>query len=193
MRLWLLSGVGVALAACGPPAAERAPGPDASSPPAAQAPDRPETLGGGQPMSGSVSPLSGLVTAFQVEETDSQIIVELAADVLFAFDSAELSPQAPEQLLKTVAQIQRGAAGDIRVIGHTDAQGDDAYNDDLSIRRARAVADWLSQHGGTPAARLKAEGRGEREPVAPNEGVGGRDNPEGRAKNRRVQVIIPKA
>lgn len=144
-------------------------------------------------MSGTVSPLSGLVTAFQVEETATQIIVELAADVLFTFDSAELSSQAPEQLRKTLAQIQRGGSGDIRVVGHTDAQGDDAYNDDLSLRRARAVTTWLASDGAIPAARLKSEGRGEREPVAPNEGADGTDNAEGRALNRRVQVIIPKA
>ncbi len=144
-------------------------------------------------MSGSVSPLAGLVTAFQVEETATQIIVDLAADVLFAFDSADLSSQAPEQLRKTVAQIQRGGSGDIRVVGHTDSHGDDAYNDDLSLRRARAVAAWLSNEGAVSAARLRSEGRGERDPAAPNQGAGGGDDPDGRARNRRVQVIIPKA
>lgn len=143
-------------------------------------------------MSGTVSPLTGQVTAFQVEETATQIIVEMAADVLFAFDSADLSPQAPEQLRKTLAQIQRGGSDKIRVIGHTDTLGDDAYNDDLSLRRARAVAVWLSGEGAVPAGRITSEGRGERDPVAPND-VAGEDSAEGRAKNRRVQVVIPKA
>lgn len=151
-----------------------------------------DTATTGSGLTGTVSGLTGDVTAFQVDETATQIIVELAADILFAFDSAELSAQAPEQLRKTIAQIQRGGTGDIRVVGHTDAQGDNAYNDDLSLRRARAVAAWLAGDGGIPADRLTPEGRGEREPVAPNEGTDGNDYPEGRAMNRRVQVIIPK-
>jgi outer membrane protein OmpA-like peptidoglycan-associated protein len=144
-------------------------------------------------MQGSISPLTGLVTAFQVEETATEIIVDLAADVLFPFDSADLMPGAPEQLRKTIAQIQRGGQGDIRVVGHTDSQGEGAYNDDLSLRRARAVAAWLSSEGGVPSARVKAEGRGEREPAASNQTSSGMDDPNGRARNRRVQVIIPKA
>lgn len=158
----------------------------ASSPPA----DSP--FGAGRSMSGSVSGLSGLVTAFQVEETATTIVVALAADVLFAFDSADLSAQAPQELRKTVEQIARGGPGEILVIGHTDSAGEAAYNDGLSQRRAAAVAAWLAGEGRVPAARLKSEGRGEREPVAPNETATGADSPEGRAKNRRVTIVIPK-
>ncbi len=171
-------------------APEAAPSATLSTPASATTADT-ATTGAG--LTGSVSGLTGDVTAFQVEETATQIIVELAADVLFAFDRADLSPQAPEQLRKAVAQIQRGGSGDILVVGHTDARGDDPYNDDLSLRRAKAVAAWLADDGGIAAARLKPEGRGEREPVAPNAGIDGNDYPEGRAMNRRVQVIIPKA
>lgn len=179
-------------AACSqdPSAPEAAP---AATPPTSSPVIAADTATTGSGLTGSVSGLTGDVTAFQVEETATQIIVDLAADVLFAFDSAELSAQAPEQLRKAVGQIQRGGSGEIRVVGHTDAQGDDAYNDDLSLRRAKAVATWLAGAGGIAADRLESEGRGEREPVAPNEGSDGNDYPEGRAMNRRVQVIIPKA
>lgn len=170
------------------PASVPAPQPAASTPPQGGSP-----LGSGQAMRGEVSSLTGRITAFQVQETAHHIVVDLAADVLFAFDSAELSAQAPEQLRKAVEQIRRGGSGDIQVIGHTDSHGDDAYNQDLSLRRARSVAAWLSSEGGVPAAQLKPEGRGEREPVAPNAGTEGNDYPEGRAMNRRVKIIIPKA
>ncbi len=184
------------LAACGdgvPEKAAKAPADAAHAPaPTASPPAGGSPLGSGQALTGSVSPLSGAITAFQVQETAHHIVVDLAADVLFAFDSADLSAQAPEQLRRTVEQIRRGGPGDIQVVGHTDSHGDDAYNDDLSRRRAQAVVAWLSGEGGVPAARLKAEGRGEREPVAPNAGTEGDDYPEGRAMNRRVQIIIPK-
>lgn len=197
MRPVLLAVGVLALAACDRPAAPQAgSGADAASGrvpdtnPAASPTASP--LGGGSSMAGSVSGLTGLVTAFRVQETATQIIVDLAADVLFAFDSADLSPGAPEQLRKTVEQIGRGGGGDIQVIGHTDSRGSDAYNDDLSLRRARAVATWLSTEGGVPATRLQPEGRGEREPVASEQTAAGADDPQGRALNRRVRVIIPR-
>jgi outer membrane protein OmpA-like peptidoglycan-associated protein len=185
----------IGLAACGQEAAEpvRPAEPAAASAAPAQLANAASPLGSGTPLTGAVSGLSGEITAFQVEETPTQIIVELAADVLFAFDSDQLTPEATAQLQKTVQQIARGGAGAISVIGHTDSQGDDVYNDALSLRRARAVSAWLSSAGGVAADRLKAEGRGEREPVAPNEGTEGNDYPEGRAMNRRVVVVIPKA
>lgn len=189
----------IGLAACGREAAEPT-APDAPAQPAAAQPASSDQssnagspLGSGTSLTGSVSGLSGEITAFQVEETPTQIIVELAADVLFAFDSDRLTPAATEQLQKTVQQIARGGPGAITVTGHTDSHGDDAYNDALSLRRARAVSAWLSSAGGVAADRLTSEGRGEREPVAPNAGTEGNDYPEGRAMNRRVTVTIPKA
>lgn len=184
----------LALAGCGQDrAGEPSGGPatpsaasNSATPPAAS------PLGAGSAMSGSVSGLVGKITAFRVQETATQIIVDLAADVLFAFDSADLSAQAPAELTKTVAQIQRGGTGPITVVGHTDSVGDDAYNDALSLRRAQAVAEWLSGEGGVDQARLRPEGRGEREPVAANQ-LNGADNPDGRAQNRRVRIVIPKA
>lgn len=80
----------------------------------------------------------------------------------------------------------------MRVVGYTDAKGDDTYNLDLSLRRARSVVTWLSTDGTIPADRLTAEGKGEAEPVALNAGTDGTDNPDGRALNRRVQIVIPR-
>ncbi|MDP2215017.1 OmpA family protein [Phenylobacterium sp.] len=185
------------LTACGAPPEQRqdvadAPPPDPAiaAPPVAAAPAA-SPLGSGAGLAGSVGGLTGAVTAFKVQETATAFIVELAADVLFDFDSADLSPQAPEQLRRAAALVAPGQTA-IQVIGHTDSVGEADYNLALSLRRARAVADWLSQAGGVPSSRLAASGRGESEPVAPNETASGADDPQGRALNRRVVVVIPK-
>lgn len=162
---------------------------------AASAPAAPAagaSLGEGGALTGSVSGLTGQVTAFQVEVTETSTIVQLAADVLFDFDSAELGGRAPEQLRRAADLIRDGGAGDIPVVGHTDSKGTDAYNDDLSRRRADAVARWLSTQGGVQPGRLKPQGRGEREPIAPNVTPAGADAPAGRASNRRVVLTIPR-
>ncbi len=149
-------------------------------------------MGGGQALNGAVSGLTGMITGFAVRETRTQTIVELATDVLFAFDSAELTPDASEALARTAQMIKAGGPGEIVIVGHTDALGDTAYNQRLSLQRASAVAEWMSSTGGVDLSRLRPEGRGETEPVAPNAGPAGQDNPAGRAKNRRVVVTIPK-
>ena len=170
------------------PVAAAAPAAPVASPNPASDSTRP---GGG--LIGEVSGLSGEVTAFRVSETATTTVVELAADVLFAFDKADLSPRAPAQLQRAADLIRQGGAGRVRVAGYTDSVGEDAYNLALSERRAAAVVAWLSAEGGIDAARLVAEGRGEADPVAPNAGTEGDDYPEGRAMNRRVTITIPKA
>lgn len=153
-------------------------------PPAARVP-------AGGTLKAQVSGLSGDISSLRVRVTDLETIVDLPSDVLFAFDSAELTPAAAAPLTRTAELVGQGAAGDIRVVGHTDAVGDDGYNLQLSLRRAQAVAAWLGGHGVDPA-RLKPEGRGEAEPVAPSARAGGADDPAGRALNRRVAVAIPR-
>jgi outer membrane protein OmpA-like peptidoglycan-associated protein len=69
------------------------------------------------------------------------------------------------------------------IVGHTDAQGDDAYNQRLSERRAASAAAYLTQQG-VPGARVRTVGRGETEPVAAN------DSETGRQQNRRVEVAL---
>lgn len=149
-------------------------------------------LGGGSSLTGASSTLTGQITGFTFRQTDTQTIVELAADVLFAFDSADLTPGAEAGLRRTAELAAQGGTGTIQVVGHTDAKGDDAYNLALSKRRAEAVVRWLSSSGGIATDQLRAEGRGKTEPVAPNTTLTGQDDPEGRARNRRVVVIIPR-
>jgi outer membrane protein OmpA-like peptidoglycan-associated protein len=156
-------------------------------------PAAPAASAGGGLLTGTVSSLTGEVSAFQTEVTDTSTIVRLAADVLFEFDSADLAPSATEQLRRTADLIRQGGTGDISVVGHTDAKGDEAYNEDLSRRRAQTVAAWLSSQGRVEPARLKASGAGEREPLAPNVTPAGNDDPSARARNRRVVLVIPRA
>ena len=141
-------------------------------------------------LGGNVSGLRGLVSALGGEMRDNEIYVPLPADTLFDFDKAEVLPGA-EANLSTLAELIGKTEGPVRLVGHTDAKGDDAYNQALSERRAAAVQAWLQAHG-VADGRLQAQGRGASEPVAPNQRPDGRDNPDGRAKNRRVEAIIPK-
>jgi OOP family OmpA-OmpF porin len=86
-----------------------------------------------------------------------------------------------------VATIIRAyPAGSASLEGHTDAKGDDAYNQRLSERRAESVRRWLTDRERIDAGKLSARGWGERRPVASN------DTDQGRQKNRRVEVVIRK-
>jgi outer membrane protein OmpA-like peptidoglycan-associated protein len=143
-------------------------------------------------LTGQVSSLSSAVSGLNVRVTDTATIVDLPADTLFAFDKADLTPDAKGQLGKAAELIRAAPPGAIRVVGHTDSKGDDAYNQRLSEARARAVADWFGQQVGVRQRPFDVVGMGEGAPIAPNETADGKDDPIGRAKNRRVELIIPK-
>jgi len=106
-----------------------------------------------------------------------------AGDVLFAFNKSDLTPSAQSQLDSFIPKLQSADVVSIKVIGHTDSVGSDAYNQALSERRASSVAAYLLGMGLAPN-KLTSEGRGKSEPVADNE------TDEGRAKNRRVELHI---
>jgi outer membrane protein OmpA-like peptidoglycan-associated protein len=146
---------------------------------------------GGQPIAGGAPgqavDVSG-ANVVVVEETPRATRLTVRNDVLFDFDKAELRPEATEALQRVAEIIRQRRPARVRILGHTDSMGSDAYNQTLSERRARSVEQWLSANAqGLPP--LTSEGRGEREPVAPNE-TGGRDDPEGRQRNRRVEVLL---
>lgn len=125
-------------------------------------------------------------------ETPNTVEVLLPADVLFDFDKSDLRPAAEETLRELAALIRDRARGPVRIDGHTDSMGSDAYNQRLSDRRAAAVKAWLAAKGQIPASRLQTAGFGARQPVAQNRKPDGSDNPEGRQLNRRVAVVIRK-
>ncbi|HBI18620.1 MULTISPECIES: OmpA family protein [unclassified Brevundimonas] len=132
-----------------------------------------------------------LLSELNARRSDGVIVIDLPADVLFDFDKATIRPDAEPALARAAELLKSYPRAQVSIGGHTDAKGDDAYNEGLSLRRARAVADRLQG----PAGRsLKAEGFGERRPVAPNVRPDGADDPAGRQKNRRVEIrITPQA
>ena len=112
----------------------------------------------------------------------------LASDVLFDFDKAELLPKAIPSLQKVATVLKSYPNAECSIEGHTDGLGDDAYNQKLSERRADAVKTWLQANGSTP--HMTSRGWGRAKPVAPNKLPNGKDNPEGRQKNRRVEIVV---
>lgn len=117
-----------------------------------------------------------------MREEAGRMIISLSG-VLFPTGSTELTPMA-EQRLDTVARALGAYEGrPIIIEGHTDAQGDDEANRQLSLQRAAAVREYLERRG-VPMERLHIVGKGESEPLASN------DTPEGRANNRRVEIIV---
>ena len=111
------------------------------------------------------------------------------ADALFEFDKATLNPDAEETLKALVPLLAKAGKHPAKVEGHTDGKGTDAYNQALSEKRAVTVRDWLAAHGALPAA-TPTKGWGKRQPVAPNAKPDGSDDPAGRQKNRRVEVVV---
>jgi len=138
--------------------------------------------------------VAGAIADLEVKETPTEIRIELAADVLFDFDKADILPKAEATLKQAAALIAERGSDDttVRIEGHTDAKGDDACNQRLSERRAQSVRAWLASQGGLGDFEFSASGKGETQPVAPNAKADGSDDPDGRQKNRRVEIVVKK-
>ncbi len=122
-------------------------------------------------------------TGATVTNTGEELLVNLPAGVTFAFNSADIQPRFVEPLTKTARTLANYPDSTIDVIGHTDSVGAESYNYDLSLRRADTVANFLIRRG-VAGGRVAAYGRGETEPIASN------DTEAGRARNRRVELVI---
>jgi OOP family OmpA-OmpF porin len=114
-------------------------------------------------------------------------LIRLDDTVLFDVGTSTLRRES-RRLLDRVAKALTGTRGRLEVHGHTDSEGDDASNRDLSQRRADAVRKALAKRG--VSARITAKGYGETQPIAPNT-TGGTDDLAGRQLNRRVEILIP--
>jgi outer membrane protein OmpA-like peptidoglycan-associated protein len=115
--------------------------------------------------------------------------LSVVGDALFDFDRANLRADAEETLAAAVPEIKKLGGRPNRIEGHTDSMGTDAYNLKLSEARARTVRDWLAKQKLIPAS-TPIRGLGKSMPVAPNTTPDGKDDPEGRQKNRRVEVVF---
>lgn len=118
-----------------------------------------------------------------ITNTGTQLVVSLPQDITFATDSFAVRPALQADLRRVATHLQRYPNSDVQVIGHTDSTGAASYNQDLSERRASAVASVIAQ-GGVPYNRIVTLGRGESQPIASNLTV------EGKARNRRVDIVI---
>lgn len=116
-------------------------------------------------------------------EEDEVIVLSDLGSVLFAFDSAELTRDAQVQLAQISNRLTDARVVGVKVAGHTDSVGSDAYNQGLSERRAQSVVDFLITQG-VVANKLSSEGLGESQPVADNA------SDAGRAQNRRVELHV---
>lgn len=118
-------------------------------------------------------------------------VILIVPYVFFTYKSADLTPEA-RQLLSGVASTlnnPQAVERKIAVEGHTDTVGSHEYNRELSRERAEAVARELIA-GGVSKERIRVEEYGEEIPIAPNKNPKGKDNPKGRAENRRVEIVI---
>jgi outer membrane protein OmpA-like peptidoglycan-associated protein len=118
-----------------------------------------------------------------VVNTGSEIVVTMPQDILFATGSATLRPDLRRDLATLAQSLLRYPDTTIFVTGHTDNVGSAAFNQALSERRADAVFQELVANG-VPPRRIVARGAGLTQPVASNA------TPEGRARNRRVEIVI---
>jgi outer membrane protein OmpA-like peptidoglycan-associated protein len=125
-----------------------------------------------------------------IEETTKGVMVTLPP-ALFAFDSADLEPEARQVVDRMAAVLNHPRAMSRKIVleGHADAIGTEAYNLGLSRRRAETVVQELIASG-VHRERLSLQPYGETRPAAPNTQPDGTDNPDGRAQNRRVETLI---
>ncbi len=119
----------------------------------------------------------------KVERVGEGIVVEFSSKILFGFDRSDLTSEAKNSLDKLTTVLKEYAETDIEIQGHTDNKGTDAYNQDLSMRRAVEVRKYLRSRG-IAADRISTAGYGESAPSYSN------SNEEGRSKNRRVEFLI---
>lgn len=113
----------------------------------------------------------------------NEITLNMPSDITFAFDSSAIQPQFQGTLTQVASTLREYPSTYIDVIGHADSTGADAYNLQLSQRRAGAVSQFLAGQG-VQSERLISQGRGEAEPVADNATEAGRQ------RNRRVEVKL---
>ncbi|MGV6812756.1 MAG: OmpA family protein [Brevirhabdus sp.] len=118
-----------------------------------------------------------------IRNTGSELIVTMPQDILFDVDSTYVNPSLENDLRAVAQNLNKYPDSTVVVVGHTDNTGSAEYNQDLSARRAGAVASILI-NSGVDALRVTSVGRGEDQPVASNL------TEEGKAKNRRVEIVI---
>ncbi|HVF40347.1 MAG TPA: OmpA family protein [Gemmatimonadaceae bacterium] len=137
----------------------------------------------GHQMDQQAKEIDQAVTGAQVERVGEGIQVTFESGLLFDFDSDRIRPEAATNLRELANSLNKYGNSSLLIVGHTDSQGEDAYNMNLSQRRANAAAAYLRSQG-VPSSRIQTSGRGEMEPVSSNA------TEQGKQQNRRVEIAI---
>lgn len=130
--------------------------------------------------------ISNIKVTTAATDTRSKLITEgklISYGITFDVNSDKVKPESYGALKDIATVLKENADVRVRIVGHTDSDGDDAKNLDLSKRRAQSVKASLTKDFGIDAARLETDGKGEGQPVAPN------NTAENKARNRRVEFI----
>ena len=108
----------------------------------------------------AVEDIKGAAQALAMQETNTEVKIELSGDVLFEFDKADIRPEAEPALQRVVEIIRQYPRAGVSIDGYTDAKGADTYNLRLSDKRAAAVKSWLVQKGNINGKQIKTKGFG---------------------------------
>jgi outer membrane protein OmpA-like peptidoglycan-associated protein len=143
------------------------------------------TAGGfiGKRMDKQAAEIEQALPSAEVIREGEGIIVKFDSGILFDFDSSNLKEASKDNIKKLAASLNEYPGTDIKIIGHTDNKGTEAYNRTLSQQRAAAVKAYAVAQG-VPTSRLTTEGKGFAEPIGDNA------TEAGRATNRRVEIVI---
>ena len=137
----------------------------------------------GHKMDKQAAEIKQTVPGATVTREGEGILVKFDSGILFDIDKTNVKPVAQTSLKKLAVSLKNNPQNNILIVGHTDSTGTAAHNMDLSIRRAGAVKSFLAGEG-INTSRLDTKGKGETEPIALN------STAEGRAQNRRVEIVI---
>jgi outer membrane protein OmpA-like peptidoglycan-associated protein len=137
----------------------------------------------GRNMDKQAKEIENSIPGAEVIPAGEVIIVKFDSGLLFEFGKATLSSAAKQNIDNLAASLNKYPNTDILVVGHTDAVGSDAVNDRLSLERANSVSSYAASKG-VSNGRLRTSGKGKNEPIASN------DTDDGRAQNRRVEIVI---
>jgi outer membrane protein OmpA-like peptidoglycan-associated protein len=137
----------------------------------------------GHQMDQKAKAIQASVPGAEVTRVGEGLVVTFDSGLLFDFDSSVLRDASKANLDNLASNLSSFGDSKLMLVGHTDAQGTDAYNLDLSRRRSAAVAAYLESHG-VSSTRVETVGKGELEPIASN------DTDAGRQQNRRVEIAV---
>lgn len=129
-------------------------------------------------------------TELKAEKVHEGIRINVPETILFDFDKYNVRAQAKPTLAKINLLLRHYKNAQIFINGHTDNQGEDTYNLELSKKRSAAIKYYFINVFKVQNTRMQTKGYGKNKPIAPNNNPDGSDNPIGREKNRRVELII---